>query len=221
MKTLITVMSLIAVSQTVLTNVAKADPTREGYRYQTTYSDFDRGFHSRYNYTESNCSYSGYYGHTCYNYAPTTTIYVEERHLSSGYGQIYIYNSDPVYSPGLQPYATYYVNGTRIERRDFYNHRYYPQPYYYTYSNVVVYQPVYYVELKFDSGWDKILTGLHFAAWGLAIAAESNTDAGKAVGLTVAAIGGLSSISGSDQLQKESDLQKAIKASKGNGTDVK
>ncbi|MBS1962449.1 MAG: hypothetical protein JST04_09550 [Bdellovibrionales bacterium] len=215
-RSLVSTFMLAIVALTAVAPTAHAGDGRRGYRYRTTYRQWDGGFHRYYGYSES-CTttyHPGWTSSTCYNVAPTDYVYVQEQILDDGRSRVTVYADD---NYDKSPFVEYYVQHNEVVYRRYYDGWGYPHDVYYSRSYVTTEWAI-----NWDSGWGKILGGLEVAAIGASIA--SNGDkASQYVGAGIALSGSISMSFGSAQLKKESDLEKAIKAQaeqKNEATDV-
>jgi len=195
---------------------ARADGYRaeRGYRYRTTYHDWDRGVSRHYGYYETDCRVTynrGVRYQTCYEMEPTQYVYIEERHYSNGYQQINVYE----YENASTPYVTYYVYDDgytrRVERRDFHHHRHYHDSYYSPYWH---HHETVWISLDWDNAFDKLIIGSYTMLIGADILAGAHSDGEAVVGLVALGLGSLSMSLASEQMKQESDLAKTIAAQK-------
>lgn len=193
--------------------VAEAQSPQVGYKYQTTYRDFDYAFYSEYRYNESvpcrRVYRNGWVSRTCYDFEPSETVYIQEQVTNNGYTRVSVYR----YQYDSTPYADYYVYDGTIERRYYYS----TYPTYYTrvyYGPGYSYRSTVWVSLDWNNGWDKVIIGSYWAAVGTQIAANSaasGSSAGVALGLGSALSGSVSMSAGSNQIDEESRLQRRIR----------
>lgn len=208
MKTILATLALVLVAVS-----AQAHNPHFGTRYSTRYDVWDHTVTNYYGYSEVNCTYtSGPWSatSTCYEMDANKYVYVEERTFDTGYTRVRVYR-DSRYS---QPYCDYFVNSTtrRVEYRHFHGHGHYG----YTEYRTVYYQPTVWIQLNFDTGWDKITSGLIVAGFGGAILSSglrNGDEVTAGVGAALVAGGAISAGLGSKQLHKEqSDLEKQVRA---------
>jgi len=219
-------VSIVVLTMSVLATLsarAEGPYATKGYRYRATYSQFDRGFHDHYGYAErrESCQFqysNGWTSQTCFEIQPTEYVYVEERFVDGGYSRVAVYRAEHDATPYAEYYA--YSNGgdRRVERRHFESSVYFHDDYY---CDRAYYHETVWVSIDFNTWQGKMITGLEFAAIGTQIAAESRNEAGQVVGGTIAVLGSLSMSAGSQQAERESELQKSIsEAAKTDGTNL-
>jgi hypothetical protein len=213
-------LGLLAVAVLGNANVSKADVHPEhGYKYHTTYAQWDAGFGGYYGYRESACDTTiNAYGlvNTCYRMAPSDNVYIVEQQESSGYHRVNVYSDEA----GTQTVATYYVyedtTVKRVERRDFYDGRVSMQTTYYQTDYTI------WNMCEWQQGWDNLYVGALTIDIGAAVlAGAGDTPAGAILGLGSMALGSSSVSKGEQQIQ-ESSLETSIsQTTYSNGTAVR
>jgi hypothetical protein len=213
-------LSLLAVVAMANASESKADVHPEhGYKYHTTYAQWDAGFSGYYGYRESTCDVAiNAYGYaTCYGgITPSDNVYVEELQESEGYHQVNVYSDEA----GTQTVATYYVyedtTVRRVERRDFYDGRVSMETTYYQNDYTI------WNMCEWNQGWDNVMVGSLTIDIGAAVlAGAGNTPAGAVLGIASLALGSLSVSRGQQQIAQSSLETTIVKKTYYNGIAVR
>jgi hypothetical protein len=190
----------------------------DGYRYSTTYSNWDSGFNRHYGYNETTCNVkyrNGYRTSVCYdNYEANDRVYIEEVRMNGGSYNHTVVNvyRDSAYTTRVSTYyvdrssrPAYYRGGRgRVVRRNYYGHSHHRSNWHYDsyYTSYV------YVDL--DSATGTFIRGLWTAGVAIDILDDCDNAVCGVIGVGAGVLAIAKSAKASEKAAKKSDLQKSL-----------